>query len=117
MSKPPPKEFEKFVDDAILYRELETATGRLRFSLFVAALSPILTGLLYATKKLPPAKPLLAFILAAPAVGIVLMIINFGRAPEHAKKHKATARILLFTVVAAIAGYVMAGYFSLLPRK
>lgn len=117
MSKPPPKEFEKFVDDAILYRELETTQGRLRFSLFISALSPILMGLLYATKKLPPAKPLLMGILAAPAVGIVLMLLNYGRAPAHAKKNPTTVRILLYTVVVAIAGYAMAGYFSLLPRK
>lgn len=117
MSKPPPKEFEKFVDDAILYRELEATTGRLRLSLFIAALSPILMGLLYATKKLPPARPLLLGILIAPAAAIVLMLINYGRAPAHAKKNPTTVRILMFTVVVAVAGYVLAGYFSLLPSK
>jgi hypothetical protein len=117
MNRREPKEFEKFVDDAIVYRELETTTGRLRFSLFITALSPILMGLLYVTKKLPPAKPLLMAILAAPAIGIVLMLIHYGRAPEHAKKHKTTLQILLYTSALAVGAYVLAGYFSLLRRN
>jgi hypothetical protein len=117
MRRPEGKEFEKFVDESILFREREDTQGRLNLSLFIAGLGAISIGLLKWTGNLPVSRPVALAILAAPAVAIVLGLINYGRAPTHAKIHKKTVRIVLLTAVACVATYVLAAYFSLLPMK
>jgi hypothetical protein len=117
MRRPDAKEFDKFVDDSILFREREETQGRLRLSLFIAALGPISIGLLKWTNNLPVGRTLGLAILCAPAVAGVLMLINYARAEGHAKKHPATLRIILYTVACGVGTYVAAAYFSLLSLK
>ena len=85
MRRPAGKEFEKFVDESILFREREETQGRLNLSLFIAGMGAISIGLLKWTGNLPVGRPLALAILAAPAVAIVLGLVNYGRAPTHAK--------------------------------
>jgi hypothetical protein len=117
MKRPGGKEFEKFVDESILFREREETQGRLQLSLFIAGMGAIAIGVLKWTGNLPVSRPVALAILAAPAVAVVLGLINYGRAPTHAKVHKKTVRIVFLTAVACVATYVLAVYFSLLQVK
>lgn len=110
---PPPPEYEKFKDSAVLAREEEAGIGRVRMALFVAALGPIAI-LLNHTLQLTASRNLrLGMILTAPAA-LVLLAINYARLPGRLRGSKAALAVLVMTLVCIAATLVLWQHFGLL---
>src|SRR5688572_3003736 len=110
---PDTNEHRKFVDTAVLSRELEAAIGRLRMALFWGFIGP-LAGALLGMLKIHPGKLVVYGILATAPLSILLLIIYFVKLPAEAKTSRAALTILILTPVAAVANFIVAHYFSLL---
>ena len=106
-------EQEKFKDEAVMYREREAAMARLHLSVFVAALGPLGIGLLKMVNQLPVGSTLSWILLATAPVGGLLSFLNWGRIPSDYRKSKPAVQALISGIGAAVATFVMAGYFGL----
>ncbi len=106
-------EFEKFKDEAVIFREREAAVASMSFSSFISAIGPMGIGLLAVTKSLPTV-PLIAWIiLASSPLGITLTLINWIRVPADYRGAKPILRSLVISIVAAAATWVLVGMFPL----
>lgn len=110
-SKPP--EYEKFKDDAIRSRELDTAIGRVRTALFVAFLGPIGAVLIHYFKLNVPREAKFVVVATAP-VALVLLLINYARIPGAGKASKQALSILFLTLGAIATTLFLVPYFKLL---
>ena len=114
MSAPRNPDYKKYADDQVRTRELEDSIGRLRLALFLAALGPIVLGL---SKYMDFALPTIARIgvLATAPLGLLLLVIRYLQVPSDQKVHKTPLTILVLTVAAAIATFILAKKFSMFP--
>ncbi len=114
MSGPRNPDYHKYADDQVRIREHEDAIGRLRVGLFLAVLGPVVLGLSKIMEFDLPKIVRLAVLATAP-LGILVMIIRYMQVPSAHKAAKATLSIVILTVAAAIATFILAKKFSLLP--
>lgn len=108
------KDYHKFADDQVHNREDDSAIGRLRVALFLAALGPG-AAILFHTIKYDPDRFIKFGMLATIPLAIVLLIVNFIRLPNRVKGRPATITIVLMTIAAVVATFPVARLFSLLP--
>lgn len=97
-----PKTFHKFEDEAVRIRAVEEAQGRLRTSLFVGMVGPILVGIAHLFDKLGSTPwGWMQFVAYASApLGFLLMLINWIRVPEFGKFNKQTVTLVFITILA-----------------
>ena len=107
-------DYKKYADDQVRTRELEDAIGRLRLGLFLAALGPVILFLAHFLGFDLPKIVRLGLLATAP-LGILVTIIRFAQVPSEHKFTKSPLTVLVLTFVAAIATFVLAKKFSLLP--
>lgn len=107
-------EFEKFKDDAVIWREREAAVSALSLSTFVAAIGPLAIFLMKTVNKLPLSNGWAYAIYATAPVGLLLTIINWIRTPSDYRHAKPVLRCLVISIAAAVGTFVMAGYFGLM---
>lgn len=114
MSEPRNPDYKKYADDQVRTRELEDAIGRLRLALFVAVLGPIVLVL---SKFLSFGLPriLKIGVLATVPLALLLLVIRFIQVPTEHKASKSALGILVMTVAAAIATFILAKQFSMFP--
>lgn len=106
-------EFEKFKDEAVIFREREAAVASMSFSTFISAIGPMGIGLLAVTKSLPTGAVVAWIILASSPLGILLTLINWMRVPADFRTAKPILKPLLISLVAAAATWVLVGLFPL----
>ena len=107
MTKTHEPEYRKFVDETVVARELEDTIGRLKLSVFVAMLGPIVLGLAKALQRTTlPGAVILALYATGPAA-LVLFAVNWSRAQGHARTHPKTLRHLLITLAAGASTFVL----------
>lgn len=114
MSEPRNPDYRKYADDQVRTRELEDAIGRLRLAFFLAALGPIVLGLAKVMEFDLP-RILKIGVLATAPLGILLMIIRYMQVPSQHKASRGAVTILVMTVAAAIATFILAKKFSMFP--
>jgi hypothetical protein len=96
----PQNEYQKFADDAIRGREREDGFGRLRLSLFLAAVGPLAMGIIHVT-KIEPAKWMAMGIIGCAPLSILLLIINYIRLPNDAKADTSALMVAFGTLIGA----------------
>jgi len=106
-------EFEKFKDEAVIFREREAAVASVSFSTFVSAIGPMGIGLLAITKSLPTVPIVAWIILASSPLGLFLLLVNWLRTPKDFRGAKPILRAILLSVVAAASTWVLVGMFPL----
>jgi hypothetical protein len=109
-----PKEFEKFKDDAVRYRETDEAIGKYRLALFLAILGPGAILVLHLL-EIPPERWMKWAIVASAPASVALLVFRFLQIPLAAKLSKPVLMIGLGTLAAAAATFVLGRRFSLLP--
>lgn len=114
MSEPRNPDYHKYADDQVRNRELEDSIGKLRLALFLAALGP---AVLILSKIMAFGLPKIAKfgILATAPLGLLLMVVRFIQVPSEHKATKTPLTILVLTVAAAIATFILARKFSMFP--
>ena len=110
-------EFEKFKDDAVIWREREAAVSSLNFSTFVSAIGPLAIALLKFTNKLPVGSGMGYAILATAPLGGLLTLINFFRTPSDYRKAKPVLRAVLLSFAAVVATFVLSGLWGLMKGE
>jgi hypothetical protein len=101
MSRPTPQnEYQKFADDAIRSREREEGFGRLRFSLFLAALGPLAMGVIKVA-HFEPAKWMAYGIVGCAPLSILLLITNYIKLPNDSKMATSAFMIAFLTLLGA----------------
>jgi len=110
-------EFEKFKDDAVIWREREAAVSSLNFSTFISAIGPLAIVLLKFTNKLPVGATVGYGIMATAPLGLLLTIVNFFRTPSDYRKAKPVMRALLLSIAAAVATFVLSGLWGLMKGE
>ena len=106
-------EFEKFKDEAVIFREREAAVASMSFSTFICSIGPMGVGLLVVTKSLPTSALIAWIIMASSPLGIVLTLINWARAPEDFRGSKPILRAALLSLVMAVATWLLVAAFPL----
>jgi hypothetical protein len=107
-------EFEKFKDDAVIWREREAAVSALNFSTFLAAVGPLSITLLKFTNGLPVGATLAYVIMGTAPFGLVLTVINWIRTPADYRHAKPVVRALFLSIGAAALTFILAGVWGLM---
>ncbi|HYF00879.1 MAG TPA: hypothetical protein VEJ18_18300 [Planctomycetota bacterium] len=100
-------EYRKFVDESVVARELEDTIGRLRLSLFLAMLGPIILGMARVLQQKSLPETLILALYATGPAALVLFVVTWLRAPAHARAHRKTLTHLLLTVAASAGTFVL----------
>ncbi len=114
MSDPRNPDYHKYADDQVRTRESEDAIGRLRLALFLAALGPAVLLLAKITELGLPRGFRIGVLATAP-LGILLLVVRFIQLPSDDKTRKGPLTILVLTLIAAAATFVLAKKFSMFP--
>jgi hypothetical protein len=107
------EEFEKFKDEAVIFREREAAVASLNFSTFVAAVGPLGIGLLKLTGSLPVGTLMIWFLMASSPAGLVLLAINWFRTPSDYRGSKPVLKAVVISIAAAVSTWILAEMFPL----
>ena len=107
MSKPHDTEYRKFVDETVVNRELEDTVGRLKLAVFIAALGPIVLGMAKVLQATTLPRELILALYATGPAGVAVFLVQWIRAPQHARKHPKTWYHLLYTLAAGAATFVL----------
>lgn len=111
------KEFEKFKDEAVIFREREAAVASMNFATFVCMIGPMGIGLLYITKSIPAGAFLTWLIMGSAPVGILMLIVNWARTPKDYRGAKPILKNVLLSVVGALLTFALSQMFPLNPVK
>jgi hypothetical protein len=106
---------EKFLyrDDAIIQREREAAIAGMNLSTFITAIGPMGIFLMKSVNALPVGAAMSYLIYATAPAGLLLTLINFIKTPKDYRGAKPILRAVVLSVAAAIATFVLAGYWGL----
>lgn len=110
------REFAKFKDDAVTYREREAAMANLHFSTFIASVGPLGIGLMKVTGNLPTGAAFAWILLATAPLGFLLTLINWARTPKDYRGAKPVLKAVLFAVVLAVTTLVLSQTFTLTAK-
>ena len=109
------REFEKFKDEAVIFREREAAVASMNFATFVSAIGPMGIGLLNVTQSLPAGPFLTYLILGSSPLGLVMMLINLARCPADYRWSKPILKCVGLSIIAAMMTWALSFMFPLNP--
>ncbi len=106
----------KFRDDAIVYREREAALAALSFSTFITSIGPLGVTLMKVVNAIPVGAFMGTLLYATAPLGLLLTVINYFRTPSDFRGSKLVLRSVLIAVAAAVATFILAGYWGLTKK-
>ncbi|HEX7901652.1 MAG TPA: hypothetical protein VF950_28090 [Planctomycetota bacterium] len=106
----------KFRDEAMIFREREAAVAALSFSTFITAIGPLGIMLMKVVNGIPVGWFAAYCLYATAPLGLLLTMINYFRTPKDFRGSKLVLRPVLIAVAAAVATFVLAGYWGLMKK-